>query len=288
MRAEELYSKYNDYLSGLSFHRSFPLRRAAISEILRLCHQQSEKGKSLNCKTIYRLTNLGTIQAQAYPRYAYRAGLISSDGLLTVFGKATSSYDMFLSTLSTHWLMHYHLSALQGTGPWFWHYLVTRVLKPGHEISGHHLAQELAHALREHGGSRLRERTIRTTATVFIGSYAKPEGLSALRLLQQVGKDRYVVRQPEPVPLWVFAYALVDTWMQVWQERVTMNLASLFEPGGLSSIFFLDESSVDQLVASLAREGLIDLYRVVPPYQLVRRWEGDPRGQILERVYENA
>ncbi|ACM06655.1 hypothetical protein trd_A0104 (plasmid) [Thermomicrobium roseum DSM 5159] len=183
--------------------------------------------------------------------------------------------------------MHYHLSAPQGPGPWFWHYLVTRVLKPGYEISGHHLAQELAHALREHGGTRLQERTIRTTATVFIGSYAKPEGLSAIRLLQQVGRDRYLVRQPEPVPLWVFAYALVDTWRQLWPDRVTVNLASLFEPGGLSSIFFLDEASVDQLVVSLAREGLIDLYRVAPPYQLVRRWEGDPRGQILERVYEH-
>jgi hypothetical protein len=268
---------------GTVFHESFSLNRPAMASILALT---KTFGSVPNFATIKRETVLGNNYIKAMPRYAQGCGLVTADSL-TVLGNHIAKADPTLSCLSTHWLMHYHLSAPQGPGPWFWHYLVTRVLKPGYEISGHHLAQELAHALREHGGTRLQERTIRTTATVFIGSYAKPEGLSALRLLQPVGKNRYLVRQPEPVPLWVFAYALVDTWRQLWPDRVTVNSASLFEPGGLSSIFFLDESHVDQLVVSMAREGLIDLYRVAPPYQLVRRWEGDPRGQILERVYEH-
>ncbi len=266
---------------GISFHRTFALRRAALWEVI----QALMEGNTISSDNLRRSTNLGTIQVEAYRRYVYRSGLIDEDGQFTIFGNIVSSKDSSLSTLTTQWLMHYHLSAPHGPGPWFWHYLVTRVLRVGQQITPRDLAEKIAQALRDREGKQLRERTIRSAATVFIGSYAKTEGLHQLRLLRKVGSGQFAVTQPEPVPVWAFAYALVDYWTHQWGDRATVNLSDLFEPGSLPSIFLLDAPMVENLLVALRQENLIDLYRVAPPYQLVRKWGPDAPRSILERAY---
>ena len=266
---------------GMTFHETFSLNRPALTSVIDVAYRQ---GGRLDLESIRKHTTLGTRYVLAMPRYGIACGVFA-DSRLTCFGEAVAAMDLDLITLTTQWLMHYHLSAPHGPGPWFWHYLVTRVLRVGQQITPRDLAEEIAEALRDREGKQLRGRTIRSAATVFIGSYAKTEGLHQLRLLRKVGSGQFAVTQPEPVPLWTFAYALVDYWTHQWGDRATVNLSDLFEPGSLPSIFFLDAPMVENLLVALRQENLIDLYRVAPPYQLVRKWGPDAPRLILERAY---
>jgi len=266
---------------GMTFHETFSLNRPALTSVIDVVCRQ---GGRLDLQSIRKHTTLGTRYVLAMPRYGIGCGIFA-ESRLTCFGETVAAMDLALATLTTQWLMHYHLSAPHGPGPWFWHHLVTRVLRVGQQITPRDLAKEIAETLPDHDGKQLRERTIRSAATVFVGSYAKAEGFNQLRLLQEVGKGRFVVTQPEPVPVWAFAYALADYWTHQWGDRVTVNLSDLFEPGGLSSIFFLDAPMVENLLVILRQENLIDLYRVAPPYQLVRKWGPDTPRSLLERAY---
>jgi hypothetical protein len=186
----------------------------------------------------------------------------------------------------TQWLMHYHLSAPQGPGPLFWHGLVTRTLRPGRTLRSSEVAQELADILSEQGQKVPKPRALQSTATVFLGSYAKSDGLRALQVLREEQDGSYTVLFPDPPPLWVLAYALADYWEHHWQGQVTVNLSELSRPGGWASLFWMDAGTMGQQLQRLKQHGVIDLYRVAPPYQVVRLWQ--EKHTFLEQAYARA
>lgn len=271
----------------LSFHRTFALSRFAVSQILHLVaeFEALDTTRPLSWEVIRARTSLGTVQVEAFRRYTFRTGLVTNKERLTEFGRMVASADPTLAELATQWLMHYHLSAPQGPGPFFWHYVATSCLRIGTRLTSSDVAQTIALAVREQSGQDPKPRIAREAGTVFLGSYAKPEGLSQLRLIQEVERGLYLVTDPSPVPVWVFGFALVDYWERQWGNRITVDLAALFEPGGLSSIFFLGSEAVDEVLGTLQREKLIDVYRVAPPYQVVRQWGSDARRMCLDRAY---
>src|SRR5438874_1815524 len=98
---------------GLSFHRTFPLSRPAVSQVLRVSagHRgpTGAGGTDLSFRSLRELTNLGTVYVEAMPRYARGAGLISEDGSPSQFGRLAFAGDPSLARVETQWLMHYHL-----------------------------------------------------------------------------------------------------------------------------------------------------------------------------------
>lgn len=229
-------------------------------------------------------TSLGTNYIKAMPRYGVGCGIFSRSEL-TPFGQVLLQHDPALALGTTQWLMHYHMSAPHGPGPCFWHHLVTRFLRICSRLRSTDVASEIGRMIREEEGNEPNPRTMARTATVFLRSYTNPDGLSQLRLMQEVERGLYLVTDPSAVPVWVVGFALVDYWEHQWGDRITVDLAVLFEPGGLSSIFFLGSEAVNELLETLQREKLIDIYRVAPPYQVVRQWGPDARQMCLERAY---
>ncbi len=267
---------------GTVFHETFPFSRTAVAEVLQVL--QSNKVKTSLFDLLREHTALGTRYCKAMPRYAVASGLVEFGSYtLTKVGEEVVKTDPYLSQPATQWLLHYHLSAPHGPGPLFWHTLVTRFLQPGDTVDSKRVARWIATALLEAEEKEPTERALQSTATVFLGSYAHTEGLGALQMVKRT-KNGYEVCQPDPPPVWVFAYALADFWEHHYPNQVTINLNSLSEPGGLTKIFWMDAGTLGRHLQTLKQEGVIDLYRVASPYQVVKLW--DNPSALLERIYD--
>ena len=271
---------------GLTFHRTFALNRAAMSDILLLASNATRSSEDSRCLTkdmIRQLTNLGTIYIAAMPRYCFGTGLLDQGSCLSAFGSIVCGSDPLLDQASTQWLMHYHLSAAQGPGPAFWHDLISTRFRPGSSFTRQDIAAQIAEFFEQNEGKPLAERSARSTATVFLGTYLKPEGLGRLRLFWEDEEGWIHAREPEAPSVWAFAYALVDYWHAHYPDRLGINLDTLLSPGGIADLFMIGPNQLDALLRDMQDAGYVNVYRVAPPYQVVLlRQDVEP---LLERMY---
>lgn len=262
---------------AISFHESFSFSRTSVSQILENAHQSGVLDRKFLVNT-----PLGTNYQKAMPRYAYRAGLLDKKNQLTVFGRFVAQYDPAMEKPGTQWLLHYHLTAPHFPTA-FWNYLITQRLVPGNTFAAAELTDDLAEFLRNEAGKDPAPRSVRSTVTVFTGTYLKSDGLSRLRLLEETEKESYRVPSITPPPVWAIGYALAEYWQANYGERLTVNLDNLLGDN-FAGLFLLGESSLTDLLVQLKQEGMIDLYRIAHPYQVVLL-QTNPEF-ALERLYE--
>ncbi len=272
---------------GVTFHRTFCLIRPALTQVLQLATRTGELNggnEGIERKLIRELTNLGTIYVEAMPRYCYGSGLVNQQYALTDFGKCVIQHDSMLEQEGTQWLMHYHLSAPQGPGPAFWHELVMTRFRSGNEFTTSEIAEQIGQFFQRTEGEPLAERSARSTATVFIGTYTKPDGLGNLKILQGIGEDRYRVNDDlDPPSAWAVAYAILDCWEARFQGRKTINLDELTDENSVSNLFMIGAGKIATVLQKMQMEGFVDLFRVAPPYQVVLL-RPDTKA-ILEKLY---
>ncbi|WP_298009210.1 MULTISPECIES: DUF4007 family protein [Anaerolinea] len=248
---------------SLTFHRTFSLSRSSITKVLFVAQEKPE----FNQSDIANKTDLGTVYQEAMPRYAYRAGLLDEKKHLTLFGRFVAEHDPNLEKTGTQWLLHYHLAAPHGPTA-FWHYLVTHWFVPGNTFTADQLADDLAGFLQREKGKAPSPHSIRSTITIFTGTYLKRDGLSRLGLLEEIEKNTYHVQRVSQPPIWALGYALADYWQAHYGERLTVNLDDL-SGDRFAGLFLLGESGFTELLLQLKQEGMIDLYRIAHPYQVV-------------------
>lgn len=270
---------------ALAFHESFALSLPSIAAVLRLSHQNSGL---ISSGTIRAQTSLGPNYVKAMPRYARACGLMEMGSYrLTPFGEAVCRHDPHLTHPATLWLMHYHLSAPHGPGPAFWSHLVTRCLPFGEEIAAGKLASEISRSVQDQGKTRpLQERTVRSSATIFIGTYTKSDGLGSLGLLEECrGRGRSVrVADPQSPPPSALACALADYWSFHYGDQVTLRVSELAKADGFARVMWMDPQRLDVALEALRLEGVLDLHRVAPPHQVVRLWSSND--ELLARLYD--
>lgn len=249
-----------------------------------LAEELSSQSKlTLNKRMIRERTGLGTIYVEAMPRYATGAGLLDFDRHLTEFGRYAAAHDPMLEQSGTQWLMHYYLSAPSGPGPAFWHNLVTTFFFTGNEFAKALVDRQVADFVEQTDGQPLAERTTRTAATVFLGSYTKSDALGNLGVLDELAEKRYRVTGPVPSPVWAVAYALLDYWAERFEDRLTVSLDTLTEAGGFASLFLLGQQEFNEVLSALQSEHYVDVYRTAPPYQVVLlRRDTEP---LLKKLY---
>lgn len=274
---------------GVTFHRTFSMIRPAMSQVLSLSINLSTEnidGSGLERKVIRELTNLGTIYVEAMPRYCFGAGLLESDYSPTLFGKYLHEHDSLLVALSTQWLLHYHFSAPLGSNPLFWHELVAVNFRGGNEFEKGDVEKQIQSFYLRTEGKPLAQESASRTATVFLGTYIKTDGLGELNLLQQTQQNKYKVNDDlDSPPAWAVAYAIIDYWMKNFPDRQTINLDELTEGNSVANIFMIGAGKVANILQKMQAEGFVDLYRVAPPYQVVLL-RADLQA-ILEKIYEN-
>lgn len=272
---------------GLSFHRTFFLDRFRISQVLQIAHSNLENSqfRSINWNVIRNETHLGTVQSEAMPRYAQGCGLLTKlKRVLTPFGKLVQQFDPLLEKMGTQWLMHYYMSVEHGPGPAFWHELVSSRFQSGNRFTRAEIMDQIQEfVLRTQQKSLSMKSSIGSTATVFLGSYLKSSGLGSLHILDETGKGQYEVLDPEPPSAATFGVALIDYWTAHFGDRLTVNLETLSEEGGLAGLFLMGAGQLGSVLYELQEEGYVEVYRVAPPYQvaLLRR-DSSP---LLEKMY---
>lgn len=262
---------------SLTFHRTFSLSRSSIAKILHVAQERP----GFRQVDLARYTDLGTIYQEAMPRYAYRAGLLDNNNHLTTFGRFTAQHDPALEKPGTQWLLHYHLSAPHGPTA-FWHYLVTQRFLMGNTFSAEDLTADLATFLREKAGKDPAKRSVRSTVTVFIGTYLKSDGLNRLGILEETAENNYRVPSSHPPPTWALGYALIEYWRANYGDRLTVNLED-FTRGDFTVVFLFGEELFLNTLIELQGEGFVELYRVAQPYQVVLL-QTEP-GYALQRLY---
>lgn len=271
----------------VTFHRTFTLVRAALSQMLEIAQkyldQPVSRRRVLSFDTIREGTNLGTIYVQSMRRYACGTNLMDSNDRLTPLGTLVTQRDIGLSHLNTQWLMHYHLSAPLGPGPAFWHHLITTCFRPGEELTVKTLTERIQVFVQEQQGEPLVPRSAQTTARIFVGTYTKPDGLKSLGLLEEIDANRYRVGEPAAPPWQVLGYALLDYWDQCYPGLRTINLDDLSKEGRFCSLFLMGAGRLNIALRSLQEAGYLQVYRVAPPYQVVRL--RDDKQRLLESLY---
>jgi hypothetical protein len=287
MVGEQKETTSGEHRLGATFHRSFSMSRPAIGQVLQITHKikgASDKRQCLDRETIRELTHLGTIYVEAMPRYGYGTGLLDNGNCLTRLGNAVLQYDRLLEKPDTLWLMHYFLSSPQGPGPINWHELVITRFRTGDEFSSDDIAVQISKSFERTEGKQLADRSARSTATVFLGTYTKDDALGSLGLLEAIPvTNRYRVLDPEPPSAWAFGYALLHYWRSQFGDLVTINLDSLYSDNGIGSIFLCGSGRVNRMLTALQAEGFIDVYRVAPPFQVVLL-RPDPEA-LLRKIY---
>lgn len=270
---------------GTIFHESFPLSRQSIFQIVKAIAdipnissiRQSEREKLFQEKT-----SLGTRYIKAMPRYALGCGIIDSKYQLLPLGKSILVYDQLLDQTGTQWLMHYHLSAPHRPGPQFWSEIVSKRFYPGSVFSADDIVEQIGNFIWQTENKILSERAVRSTATVFLGTYTKPEGLGKLRLLEATDSGRYRVPEPAPAPVWAIGYALLDFWDAHYSGRLSIGLDTLqesFFPG----LFFMGKADLDEMLQVLQEARYLELHRTAPPYQVVLLRQD--REFLLQKLY---
>jgi len=270
-----------------SFHESFSLSRPAIQQVLRAISlgvdDQNLKSQGIRHELLRSETLLGNNYVKSMPKYATGSGLLDFDYKITQFGKFAYQNDPLLIQIGTQWLMHYHLSAPHGPGPAFWHDLVSTRFRSGDEFSSDEIAQQIAGFYERSEGRPLVERTARSTATIFLETYTKSDGLANLGLLQECNNQRYRVLEPDTPPLWVIALALQDLWQARYQGLVSISLNELYGERGVNNLFLIGRGRLNSLLETLQDEGIVELYRVAPPYQVLLLLRDDE--PLLRRLY---
>ncbi len=267
---------------GTMFHEKFSLSRPAVGAVISTI---AKEGAPTSLRVALRSeTHLGSNYIKSMPQYARGCGLISMDNQLTAFGARVFEFDSLMETQSTMWLMHYFMSAPHGPGPLFWHEFIRTQFRYGQEFTKSSLAEQLIDFVSTQDAKELKTGSATSTANIFVGTYEKDDALGRLSIIEKID-ERYRILEPEPPSVWAFAVALLDFWQYQFPNRLTINLDELYVDGGLISIFMIGEGRLNRYLRSLQQEGIVDVFRVAPPYQVVLLNPDLP--YVLDRLYSN-
>lgn len=268
---------------GTAFHESFSFSRPATAQFLRavLSSGSGEGHRGLTHKDLRQLSSLGTNYIKSVRRYAYGLGLVDEAEELTPIGRVIAEHDMDMADVQTQWILHYTFAAPYRSGPAFWWPLLCG-LRGMAEFGSADACAVLKEASAANA-EQLALRTLRTTATVFLGTYSKDEGLGRLCVFGNDGNS-YRAGVPVQPPTPVVAFAVADFWDHAWPGRASVNLSWLNEQGGPASLLLMNSGEMSDALREMQNAGLVEVHRVAPPYQVFRLW-GDST-KLLERVYE--
>lgn len=263
---------------SLSFSRGFALYRSGVQVVL----ASALAGQEITKDELLENTTLGTVQAEAMPRYAERCGLLDENKAPTLFGELASQHDESLALHSTQWLMHYYLSAPHRFAPNYWHQLAAHFDCVGEVFSTGKAQKSVGSFALEIAGKEPSERTTKTAASAFISTYSREDALGQLGFLesQDQSSGQYLIAEPHPIGAGAFACVLVDYWDANWGARGDILLSELAPLARLLRA----QGTLGSLLKTLEKAGLIVNQRRVSPFGVRRLWE-DSRAVWREHLY---
>jgi len=255
-----------------TFHETFALNLPAVASVLRVLEEHDD---DITAEIIRAETNLGPNYVKAMPRYARGCGLLDVGTYrLTPFARTALDKDPNLMRVETLWLMHYHLSAPHGPGPGFWNHLITTTVRIGQSLGRSVASQAIGKYVQETTGKALSRRALESTATAFLGTYAKSDALGKLGLVEvtEETKGLYEVRQPDIPPLSVVAYALGEYWEAFGEGASEFLLKDLGRQDGFAGLFLMGPGMLGTFLSELQSAGVVSIKRDAPPFVVTKLW----------------
>jgi hypothetical protein len=264
--------------SVLEFHETFQPEMTYIAKILKLAAENYSGTKFEISDYTGIPTGKQKGKVEPHIRYARCMGLINYSMensvytlQLTPLGEEIFVQDPYLHEDLTLWLCHYGMTKKGSFAPQ-WEYLV-HFIHPGF---GEKISQERLFSLASTWCDVSRETMSRKVFSVVKNCYT--EGcFQRLDFLcwegtEQDDKERLEFREhSEQFDLiFAYAYALLDSWEQVFPDKQEITDFDLRHEIGLDKIFGLNEDEYNYVIDSLAYEGFITVNRQLYPATIIR------------------
>lgn len=261
----------------ITFNEKLPLRRAALSSVLKLSIEEP-----LTRERVEQETTLGKDEIDAIPKYLRAVGMLDNQLRVTPFGVAVQKHDLYMERLETQWLMHYFLVAPQSEAPEYWPYSAKTALRLNMQSNSEQLGQAIQESIVSEGKTPPVERTLQAAATCFLRAYANPEALGSLNILSEQGKE-YIFNSPVPIPWQAVAFALADYWQGMWGAQNPVLYSHITGEDGLAGLLLLNSGEMGQPLTEMRKAGLLTIERNAHPWTVVRIW--DRPEDVLKIVY---
>jgi hypothetical protein len=268
----------------LHFNGSFALKKDEISRLIRAAAE--DKGLNDSLSNLMEKTSLGNAKVGKIKSWATRGGLIKNNRP-SPEGEVVLRIDPELQSNITDWLMHFYLSfGVQGLKPtpenpadWgAWSYFIYTFLPS--------LSKFTKEELLNHTGAIFEEETkvIGERIKFILRAYTEFTALGSCRLLTQE-QDQYIggcACLPNP---YLLGYFLAKLWERDFPEEDSVLTDSILQQKmGLAAVLGIKADALQQRLNAMEAYGIIEQQRVVPPFQVTRRW--DEPLVLLEKAYE--
>ena len=272
--------------SALAFHETFQPELGYIASILQLASENfsGSKYEISDCTGIPTGKNKGKVLPHI--KYASYMGLINyevNNGVyflgLTELGRTVYDEDAYLYEELSAWLCHYGMTKRKFGAPQ-WEYLVHDV-NPG---LGNQFSQEKLYSLASTWCDATRKEMPIKVFSVVKGCYT--EGcFSQLNFLSWEDKSGMIEFQEHAAQqdlIFVYAYALLDSWERLYGEQKEISEFDLKEGIGFDRIFGLNKDECDYVIESLSYEGIISVNRQLYPMTLIRQASAE---SVIPKLY---
>ena len=267
----------------LDFHETFQPETDYISGITRLASEEF-------CGTKFEISEMSGIptgkqkgKVEPHIKYAKFMGLIDfgyENGIyslkLTETGEEVIREDPYLHEELSRLICHYGITRREVGAPQ-WEFLIHNA-HPGFETT---ISQERLYSLATTWCDVTPDNMSKKVFTVVKASYNK--GIFAKTGLIDWKKElRFNVRSFHPELIFVYAYALSDSWDRTFKGKREITEPELRGELGLDRIFGFDEDGFCTMIDSLAFEGVITLNRQLFPATIIRTSDTE---SIVKRLY---
>jgi hypothetical protein len=257
----------------LSFHTTFPLKKSEVARVMGLAG--SEEGFPDSIASLMDRTGFGPKKVGPVKSWASRSGILRGTAL-TNEGRILLDVDPGLRSTVTEWLMHFHLSfgakgfasIPESPADWGgWTYFVFQFL-PDHPSF---TIETLTTASSSFFDDDL--RLFRSNYPYALRAYTDRDALASCNLITRDSEGVYHSGDSRLPPPALLGYALAKLWERDFGETQSVPTDFILDQKmGLGSLLGVGRTAMQDVLDSIAAEGIIEQRRTVAPFQVVRRW----------------
>lgn len=257
--------------SDLEFHETFQPETVYLSKILKLAHA-GFVGTKFEISDISGIpTGKQKGKVEPHIKYAAYMGLINYSNVkgiyklsLTKLGEEVYLQDPYLYEELSCWLCHYGISKRNGGAPQ-WIYLI----QDFHPGFNNIISQERLFTLAGSWCDVPQTSMSRKVFSVVKNSYM--EGFfEQIKFLEWNDTIKFLEHLEKPELIYVYAYALLDSWEQMYPTKQEISELDLKNGIGFNKIFGFNEDECNLVIDLLVDEGIISVNRQLYPMTLIR------------------
>ena len=266
--------------SQLKFHETFQPESTYITKIVELANDCFSGDKYRISEETGIPTGKQKGKVEPHIKYSKFMGLIDyslENGIyslsITDFGRIILREDKYFHEILSKWLCHYKISSIQGAPQW--NYIV-------HQINHNYLSSYSANFVIERA-SEYYSTKISFEELFGVVKRSYTDGFFCdLNYLKWDEGLEYVEHFSHQELTYVYAYALMDSWEQIFNDKQEITINDIDTVIGFSKVFNFSSETTDEVLDLLSREGFISINRQLSPITTIKLTSSD---EVIEKAY---